>query len=530
MQKIELAYENVGYFSTIILDYINEKESLAPFYKYATSINEFNKVIEDKVQDNTDREALVDILKHQNHSFISKYDFVDKNVNALLSQKTFTITTGHQLCIAGGPLYFIYKVVSVINLCNSLKEAYPKNNFVPIFWLASEDHGEGEISKINLFGKTLEWNYKEKGASGKRSTSPYQSINAELIKIIGEDNNGLEILDLFQKSYSESADLAEATRSYLYKLFGEYGLVVIDGDNKKLKHKFLPIMKDEIENSSTMKNVTETATKLGKQYKIQAHARDINLFYLEDGVRERIVKSEDGFAVMNSEIKFSKNEILTKLNTHPEKFSPNVLLRPLYQEKVLPNLAYIGGPGETAYWLQLKSHFEYHNINFPMVVLRDSAQWIDAKSTKKLEKLKIGVDEIFQPIAQLKKQYLEKHSDEFSLTEYSDKLHLIFDELADVISKIDKSLKGSVEGERAKQTKRLQTIENKAIKALKRKYEVELNQLQKLKEKLFPNGGLQERHENFIPYYIKYGKEFIPILLKNLDVLNKRLTVFIEEE
>ncbi|MBL4625216.1 MAG: bacillithiol biosynthesis cysteine-adding enzyme BshC [Flavobacteriales bacterium] len=529
MRKLELAYKEVGYFSDLILDYLEEKETLTPFYNYSVSIKEFATIIADKYNDSVNREILVSALQQQNKSFTSAYNLVKENIEALSDEKTYTITTGHQLCICGGPLYFIYKIVSIINLCKSLKSQYPGNNFVPVFWLASEDHGDGEITKVNLFNKTFEWQHIQKGASGKRTTAPYNQLNTELRDLLGDDQNALEILDLFEQSYSGADNLAQATRSYLYRLFGEYGLIVIDGDDRTLKQEFAPLMQDELEKSSTLRNVTETVNRLGQNYKVQANVRAINLFYLGDGFRERIVKEGEGFSVLNTKIKFSKEEILIELKNAPEKFSPNVLMRPLYQEKILPNLAYIGGPGEVAYWVQLKSNFEYHHVNFPMVVLRDSVQWIDSGSVERLKKLKIDVSAIFKPIEQLERDYLATQSGSFSIEEYRNKLTDIFTDLSVVISQIDQSLSASIEGERKKQQKGLDNIEGKVNKAIKRKHEVELNQLRKLKDKLFPNEGLQERRENIIPYYAKYGKEFILVLLENLDVLNKKLTVLLEE-
>lgn len=528
MEKVDLDYEEVGYFSEIIRNYINESEELKPFYKYSVDIASFEQLMIDKAKDHVNREILVQALRIQNESYLPRFEKVKSNIDSLSDEATFTITTGHQLCIAGGPLYFIYKVVSILNLCEQLGEKYPDNKFVPVFWLASEDHGEGEITNIHLFNKTLSWNHEEKGASGKRSTQPYEEIDVALRNIFSEDSSVIPLVDKLRQSYLDSDNLAEATRSYLYELFGKYGLVIIDGDDPLLKKEFASNVQDELRNASTIKNVKQTIERFPEKYKAQAHVRDINLFYLGEGFRERITKDGDSYAVLNSEKTFTEVTIQEELESHPENFSPNVLLRPLYQEKILPNLAYIGGPGESAYWFQLKSNFEYHGVNFPMVILRDSVQWMDKGSQKKLSKLGFSIKDIFQKIEVLEKRYLEVHASTFDIGNFRDELSKNYDLLKAQVAEIDSSLVASVDGEKAKQIKGLQAIEGKVNRAIKRKHEVELNQLKKVKDKLFPEGGLQERYDSFIPYYEKYGDEFIPILLQHLDVLDKKFTVLVE--
>jgi len=215
MRKLELAYKDTGYFYKFVLDYLEEKEALKPFYKYPVSLEAFEQVIDDKTKDRINRDLLVEVLESQNEEHASNYSLVKENIKLLAKKNTFTITTGHQLCIAGGPLYFIYKVISVLKLCKTLEKEYPDNNFVPVFWLASEDHGEGEISKINIFGKSFEWEHSEKGASGKRAAVSYSKIDSELRELFNEDDKAQEILNIFTESYSEAKDLTQATRSYI---------------------------------------------------------------------------------------------------------------------------------------------------------------------------------------------------------------------------------------------------------------------------------------------------------------------------
>jgi len=282
-------------------------------------------------------------------------------------------------------------------------------------------------------------------------------------------------------------------------------------------------------NSSTKQKVSETIARYGENYKIQANVREINLFYLGNNFRERIVKEGTDYKVLNTEYHFSEADILKEMDSHPERFSPNVLTRPLYEEKILPNLAYVGGPGESAYWMQLKSIFEYHNINYPMIILRDSVQWIDMVSQQKLMKIGVDIQEIFQSIDKLEQQYIKKNATSFSSDKYLKQLNVLFDGLSQDISKVDQSLLRTVKGEKVRFEQGLENVVGKTNKAIKRKHEVELNQLRKLKEKLFPNDGLQERYDNIIPLYSRYGKDLIQLLIDNLNVLNKKFTVILED-
>ncbi|MBT6747284.1 MAG: bacillithiol biosynthesis BshC, partial [Flavobacteriales bacterium] len=218
-----------------------------------------------------------------------------------------------------------------------------------------------------------------------------------------------------------------------------------------------------------------------------------------------------------------------EMDSHPERFSPNVLTRPLYEEKILPNLAYIGGPGESAYWMQLKSIFEYHNINYPMVILRDSIQWVDLVSQQKLMKIGIDIQEIFQSIDKLEQLYIKTNATSFLSDKYLKQLNVLFDGLSEDISKVDQSLLRTLKGEKVRSEQGLENVIGKTNKAIKRKHEVELNQLRKLKEKLFPNDGLQERYDNIIPLYSRYGKDLIQLLIDNVNVLNKKFTVLLED-
>ncbi|MBL7886151.1 MAG: bacillithiol biosynthesis cysteine-adding enzyme BshC, partial [Flavobacterium sp.] len=368
-----ITYQNSGYFTKLIVDYLDEKPELKPLYNRFPRIENFKAQIEEKdtnFNDNFKRQVLVAELEKQYLNF-EVSEATSKNIQLLNHSNTFTITTGHQLNLFTGPLYFLYKIISTINLCKELKLAYPDFNFVPIYWMATEDHDFDEINYFNFRDKKIKWNRESFGPVGRLSTDVLEDVLKQFSDELGIGDNATFLRELFQKSYLEHSNLADATRFLANELFKNEGLVILDGDSTALKQLFIPYIKEELLNQTSYQNVSETIRQLN-DYTIQVNPREINLFYIEDNLRERIVFENGKFKVNTTKIEFTSEEIISELENHPEKFSPNVILRPLYQEVILPNLCYIGGGGEIAYWLELKSNFEAFKVTFPILLVRNS--------------------------------------------------------------------------------------------------------------------------------------------------------------
>lgn len=510
-----LDLRSIGQFPALLLDYLDKKPAVNDFYTTYPSVENSFQAIQQQANFGLEkRETLVAVLDKQYKNLPEKPDF-----QCLLDAKTFTVTTGHQLNIFTGPLYVIYKIVTIINLAKELKTAYPEYNFVPVYWMATEDHDFAEIASFHLFGKKYTWEGEKKGAVGRLDPKDLEGVLSELT----------ESIPLFEKPYREYTTLADAVRCYMNELFGSQGLVCIDADDADLKRQFLPIVKDELLNQTSVRLVNETTAQLASLgYHTPVNARNINLFYLVDGLRERIVKAEDRYTVLNSDISFSQEEILQEAESHPERFSPNVVLRPIYEEIVLPNLAYIGGPSELPYWMQLKSAFDYFKIPFPMLIPRNFALYINAGNKKKMEKLGLNLEELFLDEFSLRKSFVEKKS-ENNLTLSDEKAS--FDELFNsIVAKalaVDKSMEGAVNAERAKLFNSFENLEKRIKKAEERNHETEITQLLALKSKLFPGGNLQERHENFLNYYLN-DPDFLNKLLETFKPLDFRFNVLVE--
>ena len=306
------------------------------------------------------------------------------NCQLLLKDDTYTVCTGHQLCLFTGPLYFIYKIISTINLAEELKKKYSTYNFVPVYWMASEDHDFDEVNHINLFGKKIEWKRKPGGPVGKFSTAGIGEVISELKSVLGDSKNASELISLFENAYVNHSDYASATRYLIHELFGKYGLVILDADDNRLKNEFREIIRDDIFNHSNFKLVNETIAQLKNNgYDSQVTPKEINFFLLSKKFRGWIDSEK---------IKSEPEEWKKKLVEKTERFSPSVVTRPLYQQKILPNLAYVGGPAEISYWLEYKAMFDHHKIFFPVLMPRNFVH-IDNDETSETEIFKSKLQE-----------------------------------------------------------------------------------------------------------------------------------------
>ncbi|MDG1729964.1 MAG: bacillithiol biosynthesis cysteine-adding enzyme BshC [Algibacter sp.] len=530
MHQEYIPFKNTGYFSSLICDYLDQKSNLKQFYNRFSSLEDFKAQINEKKLSykKESRTVLVSSLKKQ-YENIETSELTNNNLEFLKSDNTYTITTGHQLNLFTGPLYFLYKIISAINLSNALKAKYPENNFVPVYWMATEDHDFDEINYFNFKGKKFQWNREAGGAVGELSTEGLDAIFKMFSQDLGVSKNAAALKDIFEKAYLNHNNLADATRFLANELFKDYGLVIMDANDKALKHLFIPYVKEELLNQTSFKTVSVTNSKLSnisEHYKIQVNPREINLFYLKDNLRERIVFEDDDYKVLNTNIIFSKFEIQKMILEYPERFSPNVIMRPLYQEVILPNLCYIGGGGELAYWMQLKDYFDEVAIPFPILLLRNSVLIKSEVQSKKLQKLNISTENIFlKRNAFINKRVREISNIDIDFSTQVNHLKKQFEDLYKLAEQTDKSFLGAVKAQEVKQLKGLVNLEKRLLKAQKRKLSDEVERMTEIKNELFPNGSLQERNTNFSELYLEYGNRLIPKLIESLEPLESKFTI-----
>ena len=510
MKKSTIPYQEAPQLAKTDIAYATGDPLLQPFYAHTPELAAFKGIIDLKKDKKWPRKDLVAVLEKQ-YATLPQSPAVKANIQALASDLTFTVTTAHQPCLFLGPLYFIYKALTTINLAAEIEHTVQGVRIVPIFVLGSEDHDLEELNHVNVFGKKITWEPGVGGAVGSIPANTVAPALAELKGILGESDDAKALFQRIENAYTTSNTFADATQALLNEFFGHLGLVVLNMSEPALKRHFVPIIRQELLEQPAFRLVNDTISQLNELgFKTQAAPREINLFYLAPGIRERIVRENGIFKVLNTDLTFTEPEMMAMLEAHPEYFSPNVILRPVFQEIILPNLAYVGGGGELAYWLERKAHFEFLGVQFPMLVRRNSVLWLEKDAVKKLDKAGISPAAFFGDIEALILQFVQKNATgEVALAMEIKQLHDIYDLLAAKAAAIDPTLEKAVRAEEVKAVGALEQWESRLVRAEKQKHEVVLNQLRNLKEKLFPNNGLQERTDNFIPYMLKYGEAFL---------------------
>lgn len=517
-----ITFQNSGYFSKLMVDYLNQKEDLKPLYNLFPTLENFKPQLQAKKQhfSKEKRRILHDALVDQ-YKIIQPSAATQQNIALLQDDHTFTITTGHQLNLFTGPLYFLYKIVSTINLTVTLKQHYPEYNFVPVYWMATEDHDFEEINHFYFQDKKICWDKESTGPVGRLSTAGLEQVFDVFKGQLNAGINAKKLKELFETSYLKHDNLADATRYLANALFELHGLVIVDGDHPQLKKVFAPSMQQELLEQNAIQEV-EKSYNILQRYFIQVTPRDINLFYIQDKLRERIIWEDNCYKINNTSISFTREEILSELENHPENFSPNVILRPLYQETILPNLCYIGGGGELAYWLQLKSVFDLHQVDFPMLLLRNSVLLATEKQVKKMDKLQLSWQDMFTSAEEL----LHRKSIEFSDVSFDFKtqrqvLQEQFDALRNIAKQTDASFIGAVNAQEKKQIKGLDHLEKRLLKAEKKKNKAMLDRIMAIQLELFPKNSLQERYFNFAQFYQEAGDELLHKLFNQLQPLEQ---------
>ena len=526
-----IPYSSTGFFSTIISDYISGNELLKSFYSYPVSIDGIKLAIEDRKKFTTNRKVLTEVLNEQ---YADQNISIQQqtNIHQLNNENCFTITTAHQPNIFTGHLYFIYKILHTIKLAEELQQQIPGNHFVPVYYMGSEDADLEELGEVTIDGKKYIWETTQTGAVGrmkidKSFLTMIDAIDAQL----SVEPHGNEIISLVRKSYTLTKTIEQATFELVNELFAAYGLLILLPDNALLKKEFAHIITKELKEQFSQKAVSETISSFPAAYKVQAAGRETNLFYLEENSRERIEKLNSHWSIVNSTVKFDEHSIFEELEKYPERFSPNVILRPVFQELILPNIIFIGGGGEVAYWMQLKKVFEAVAVPYPVIILRNSFMIVPKKAAEKIKALNMTVVDFFKPTTLLMEQIVKKHSAvQLNFSGEKNKLAELYTAIQETAAAADASLLHHVEALHIQAAKKITQLEKKIYKAEKKKFEAQQRQVEKIKDLLFPAGNLQERIDNIMPYYASYGRSFIDTLYKHSLTLQQEFTILTDAE
>ncbi|MGB7499192.1 MAG: bacillithiol biosynthesis cysteine-adding enzyme BshC [Moheibacter sp.] len=519
--------EEYGKFSTLVRDYMNKQQTTSDLYNRFPSEDSLVEQTKDRLKSFKNREILCDSLENQ-LSFLDLSELQIENLEKLRRDNTVTISTGHQLNLFTGPVYIFYKILQVVKCCNHMNVRHPEFNFVPIFWMATEDHDFEEINHFCFNRKRYSWERDFGGATGRMNLDGIDKVFEEFFQDLPDSKHADELKQLANDSYLNSKTLTEATQRLIQELFGKYGVLMVDGDDRELKKLMISAFEEDLIHNTAFKKVSETNHKLAENhYNIQVNPREINLFYLEgDSVRERIVFENGKFKVLNTQLKFSEQEIKEELKNYPEKFSPNVILRPLYQETILPNVAYIGGFGELSYWLQLKSFFEAMSTDYPLVIGRNSMLVVSSKQRESLEKLSVDFSDLMLPVQEIINRNVIQNSETgIDFSKYEEMLTVMFDELNQKAVRTDVTFSKMVAAQRAKQLKGLGKMLKRLERAERKKQAERTERIEAIYKKLFPNNKLQERVDNFSEFHLEYGFNFIDEIYDEIKPIDFCFTI-----
>jgi bacillithiol biosynthesis cysteine-adding enzyme BshC len=508
-----IPYTQLPSFNGIVKDYLGNQLAHLPY----PTLHSIGHIINNKKFEFRNRQVLKSVLLEQ-YARLPNGNKATKTINKLLESETFTVTTAHQPNIFLGPLYVVYKSLSAIAIASQLAQHYPAFNFIPVFYIGSEDHDLEELNHINIYKNKLQWSTTQTGAVGSMNAIGLDTVIEEINNLLPESVYKEELMALFKMAYNGNNTIAKATSILLNELFGKYNLLIVDANHASFKQEFVTIIKDDITNNTAFK-------LLQNEPQLQAMPRPINLFYLTDNIRQRIIKTEEGYTVNNTNIQFSNAQLLELIEKSPALFSPNVILRPLYQETILPNVVFTGGSSEVAYWLQLNKVFRHYKTPMPAVMVRDSVLVLDNSAVKKMKQWDFSFSKLFDSQETLIQQYLSKQQ-VFDTT--AQQLNLK-NELEIYFKKLNQQWPNSqsmLAAQKVNFFKELEQVDKKIQQVAKREHSDALIQISTFKERLFPGGMPQERIINFSVYYQLFGTQWFDYLLQYFNPFEKKYHIF----
>lgn len=527
-------FSDIPGHQNLFLDYLYEFENVAEFYENDFRNKEnylkiFKNISENKGQIPSE---VSDIIFRQ-YLNLNPSQITQENIKKLSDKKTLAIVTGQQLGILGGPLYTFYKIITAIKLSQFLSERYNDYNFVPVFWLEADDHDFNEVRNVKVIDQSNDLQtigYKEEIEEDELRQSVgtidldssindfFEKLNSVLLQTDFKTAN----IDKLKNIYKEGRSFKDAFRDIIFNYFDEQGLVIFDPQDTEVKKILKPVFKKEITDfrAHTEKLVLVSAT-LEELYHAQVKVKPVNLFLLVDGGRYSIEPVENEYRLKRKRKSFTQDQLLELLENEPDRFSPNVLLRPICQDYLFPTAFYVGGPSEISYFAQIKPLYELYNIPQPVIYPRSSATILEKSISNSLEKYSVLVNDIFIDVENVKKKIInsiEESSVDEMFEGITEQIDASFDQLKEKLIDLDKTIADSSNRYRDKILNNLNDLKSKAEKAQQKKYEVTLRQIDRAAVHLFPNSNLQEREINYIYFSNKYGEEVLKQIFEQLQI------------
>lgn len=527
MDISELPFLNLP-FNKLFQDYIKNPQKLSPFFQTnPLSEEDINKAF-DSFRFKANRKKTVSLLKNFNNKFGAGKKTL-QSIEKLADENTVAVVTGQQLTLFGGPLYTIYKIISAIHYAKKWEDEYNRP-CIPVFWLADEDHDYEEISTLgfpqNDDHKKISLPKKseiDKRVAEIELNSNFKAFKKEVIECQFDTDFTDRLWRKLDNYYKSENTIGKAFGSLVLELFEDYGLILAGSADDEVKKHLSPILTKSVWDVSKQFESLQTKTNelISVGYHGQVHLQPSNIFWIDDRRNRTKLSYEDDFWIADGDEKsWSSSELVDEIKEQPERFSPNVFLRPVMQNSLLPVIAYIAGPGEISYHAQMKDFFENFEQTMPVIMPRFSMTLMESGIDRIFEKLPFDFSAYNERIEDLESQFIEQSDSpdiEAIFEPWKAAIDEICEEPTEQIKEIDPTLEGTSEKAKATFFSELDKLKGKVYRSVKDQEKTQLNRIRKIKSNLFPNNNLQEREVAFIYFMNKYGLSIWDDLLEKLN-------------
>jgi bacillithiol synthase len=528
---LRLNLRDVPGFPPLARDYVHAFSRLAPFYAHDPHAPGSYEIQSGRCDARAyPREALREALLAQQAAW-NPPEIAYRRIAELCAPQGLAVFTGQQTGLFGGPLFTLYKALTTVSLAARLQQEL-RRPVVPMFWMASEDHDVAEADHVHLADRTgglIQLRHHAWGPppgfipANLRLGPAIQETLGRLKDLLPATEFTASLCDALAQAYAPERTLTEAFARWMIHLLGETGLVLVDAADPRMKQLAADIFRRELDeaprSSGLILEASHALRALGYPAQIEARPDGVNCFLLQDG-RRALVRNQEGIQLRDSREPLSSASLRRILEEAPERFSPNVALRPVVQDALFPNLAYIAGPGELAYFAQLGSVYAAFEVPMPVIVPRASLSLLEPRTARLLERFHLGLPDLTVEPEQLASRILRTQLPpdlEATLAAARIQIDELFLRVGGAVASVDPTLKATA-GQTAGHVKgHLEQLERKAVQALKRREADTRQQLQRLCEALMPTGKLQERIYPALPYLAKYGPRLIQTLREQID-------------
>ncbi len=526
--------QSAGGYSSLFFDYLRgDPEVMKHFAGTFRDSTGFAAVMSNIDGRPVDRSTLVQVLRDQNTAFGAGANTLE-NIDRLARSTTYAVVTGQQVGVFGGPLYTCYKAATAILLAARLKVKFPDKDFVPVFWLEGEDHDFTEMSAIAIpdkDGRITPVSYLPGGVVPERNLGPIGELVFDewIDRAVERLRELLPVTEFTEplfagvrSCYAPGKTFNEAFARWLGYLFHAYGLIFISANHPRLKRLLSPIFIRELNEFPAVSQLVITqSAELEQRYHAQIKTKSINLFLFHKGGRYLIEPRETDFSLKGTRHFLSKDELLGIARETPELLSPNVVLRPVIQDTLLPTVAYIAGPSEIAYHAQLRPVYEHFGTVQPIIYPRASVSVIEDKVKRAAEKFELDIEEFFGDQERLVARVVEQISAvkvDGMFGNADQQLQSSLNELKFGLNEVDPTLIPALDNTLSRIRQQLNVLKEKAVVAQQRQHETAVRQIERSFAMLLPEGSMQERELNILFFLNKYGPGMISWLMEELEI------------